>query len=146
MRITSWKPRCYPAKGNSDYKIRFISLIRHQTQCPLFRIPILRFNTPSLRTRPSLMAKGSSQHAKEENGQRGRNLAGRLSTPQKRIACESKMYSSQDDRHSLRYIYRQVYKFMISGIIPRPIAYVSSVSEAGVENIAPFRYVFDYQQ
>ena len=30
---------------------------------------------------------------------------------------------------------------MISGIVPRPIAFVSSVSADGVENLAPFRYV-----
>jgi len=28
---------------------------------------------------------------------------------------------------------------MTSGIVPRPIAYVSSISEDGVENISPFR-------
>ncbi|PIL26632.1 hypothetical protein GSI_11298 [Ganoderma sinense ZZ0214-1] len=33
---------------------------------------------------------------------------------------------------------RRIYKLMISGIIPRPIAFVSSVSESGLENIAPF--------
>ena len=31
------------------------------------------------------------------------------------------------------------YALMISGIAPRPIAFVSSVSESGVENLAPFR-------
>ncbi|KAH9941434.1 hypothetical protein B0H21DRAFT_780159 [Amylocystis lapponica] len=30
------------------------------------------------------------------------------------------------------------YKLMISGIVPRPIAFVSSVSEAGVDNLAPY--------
>lgn len=29
---------------------------------------------------------------------------------------------------------------MISGIVPRPIAFVSSVAEDGTENLAPFRY------
>ena len=31
---------------------------------------------------------------------------------------------------------------MISGIVPRPIAFVSSLSEDGVANLAPFRYNF----
>ena len=31
---------------------------------------------------------------------------------------------------------------MVSGILPRPIAFVSSISETGVENLAPFRYDF----
>ncbi|PSR74019.1 hypothetical protein PHLCEN_2v10203 [Hermanssonia centrifuga] len=34
----------------------------------------------------------------------------------------------------------KLYALMISGIIPRPIAFVSSVSEAGVENLAPFSW------
>ena len=31
------------------------------------------------------------------------------------------------------------YKMMISGIVPRPIAFVSSIAEDGTENLAPFR-------
>ncbi|EIN14335.1 hypothetical protein PUNSTDRAFT_110446 [Punctularia strigosozonata HHB-11173 SS5] len=34
----------------------------------------------------------------------------------------------------------KVYQLMISGIIPRPIAFVSSISEDGVENLAPFSW------
>lgn len=34
---------------------------------------------------------------------------------------------------------RKLYQLMISGIVPRPIAFVSSISEAGIENLAPFR-------
>ncbi|KAI0653593.1 hypothetical protein C8Q70DRAFT_927387 [Cubamyces menziesii] len=33
------------------------------------------------------------------------------------------------------------YAMMISGIVPRPIAFVSSISSEGVENLAPFRQV-----
>ncbi|KAL0947822.1 hypothetical protein HGRIS_013890 [Hohenbuehelia grisea] len=33
-----------------------------------------------------------------------------------------------------------LYKLMISGIVPRPIAFVSSVSADGVENLAPFSW------
>ena len=29
---------------------------------------------------------------------------------------------------------------MISGIVPRPVAFVSSVSESGVENLAPYSW------
>lgn len=36
---------------------------------------------------------------------------------------------------------RDLYKLMISGIVPRPIAFVSTISEDGVENLAPFRYI-----
>lgn len=32
-----------------------------------------------------------------------------------------------------------LYKLLISGIVPRPIAFVSTISEDGVENLAPFR-------
>lgn len=35
---------------------------------------------------------------------------------------------------------RKLYQLMVSGIVPRPIAFVSSVSEAGVENLAPFSW------
>lgn len=34
-----------------------------------------------------------------------------------------------------------LYEVMISGILPRPIAFVSTVSEDGVGNLACFRYV-----
>lgn len=32
------------------------------------------------------------------------------------------------------------YALLISGIVPRPVAFVSTLSEDGVENLAPFRY------
>ncbi|KAG6375234.1 hypothetical protein JVT61DRAFT_3448 [Boletus reticuloceps] len=32
-------------------------------------------------------------------------------------------------------------KLMLSGIVPRPVAFVSTISEGGVENLAPFRYI-----
>lgn len=35
---------------------------------------------------------------------------------------------------------RKLYALMISGIIPRPIGFVSTVSENNVYNLAPFRY------
>ncbi|EMD32882.1 hypothetical protein CERSUDRAFT_87608 [Gelatoporia subvermispora B] len=34
----------------------------------------------------------------------------------------------------------KLYQLMISGIVPRPVAFVSSVSESGVENLAPFSW------
>ncbi|KAI9460406.1 hypothetical protein HD554DRAFT_2197018 [Boletus coccyginus] len=34
----------------------------------------------------------------------------------------------------------ELYKLMISGIVPRPIAFVSTISEDGVENLAPFSW------
>ena len=34
----------------------------------------------------------------------------------------------------------QVYKLMISAVVPRPIAFVSTVNETGVVNLAPFSY------
>lgn len=34
----------------------------------------------------------------------------------------------------------KLYRLMISGIIPRPVAFVSSISESGVENLAPFSW------
>ncbi|THV07155.1 hypothetical protein K435DRAFT_644183 [Dendrothele bispora CBS 962.96] len=36
--------------------------------------------------------------------------------------------------------FKKVYQLMLSGIQPRPIAFVSSVSEDGVENLAPFSF------
>lgn len=35
---------------------------------------------------------------------------------------------------------RDVYKFLISAVVPRPIAFVSSLSDTGEPNLAPFRY------
>jgi len=34
----------------------------------------------------------------------------------------------------------KLYALMISGIVPRPVAFVSSISESGVENLAPFSW------
>ncbi|KIO12012.1 hypothetical protein M404DRAFT_994072, partial [Pisolithus tinctorius Marx 270] len=34
----------------------------------------------------------------------------------------------------------QLYPLMTSAIVPRPVAFVSSISEAGAENLAPFSY------
>ncbi|KAG1880123.1 hypothetical protein F4604DRAFT_519505 [Suillus subluteus] len=33
-----------------------------------------------------------------------------------------------------------IYKFLISGVVPRPIAFVSTISEDGVENLSPFSW------
>jgi flavin reductase (DIM6/NTAB) family NADH-FMN oxidoreductase RutF len=35
---------------------------------------------------------------------------------------------------------RDVYRFLISAVVPRPIAFVSTVSAAGATNLAPFSY------
>ncbi|HXS82433.1 MAG TPA: flavin reductase family protein [Methylomirabilota bacterium] len=35
---------------------------------------------------------------------------------------------------------RDVYRFIISAVVPRPIAFVSTMSAAGVANLAPFSY------
>jgi flavin reductase (DIM6/NTAB) family NADH-FMN oxidoreductase RutF len=36
--------------------------------------------------------------------------------------------------------YSDIYKLMIGGIVPRPIAFVSTISAAGLPNLAPFSY------
>ena len=38
--------------------------------------------------------------------------------------------------------YSKLYATFISGIVPRPVAFVSTISEDGIENIAPFRWNF----
>lgn len=35
---------------------------------------------------------------------------------------------------------REVYRFLISAVVPRPVAFVSTVSAGGVPNLAPFSY------
>jgi len=35
---------------------------------------------------------------------------------------------------------KDVYRFLISAVVPRPIAFVSTVNTAGVTNLAPFSY------
>lgn len=35
--------------------------------------------------------------------------------------------------------YRETYRFLTSAIVPRPIAFVSSLSADGIPNLAPFR-------
>src|SRR5437660_11232290 len=35
---------------------------------------------------------------------------------------------------------RRAYRLMISALIPRPIAFVSTVSRTGIDNCAPFSY------
>lgn len=36
-------------------------------------------------------------------------------------------------------IHSKLYALMITGVVPRPIALVSTISEEGTENLAPFR-------
>ncbi|HEX4810101.1 MAG TPA: flavin reductase family protein [Bryobacteraceae bacterium] len=36
--------------------------------------------------------------------------------------------------------YRDVYRLMVGAIVPRPIAFVSTKSKAGIRNLAPFSY------
>src|SRR5712692_9406355 len=36
--------------------------------------------------------------------------------------------------------YRNIYKLMIGAIVPRPIAFVSSISPEGIRNLAPFSF------
>ena len=43
-----------------------------------------------------------------------------------------------DDPRTLPH--RDVYRFLISAVVPRPIAFVSTVSASGVPNLAPFSY------
>lgn len=50
----------------------------------------------------------------------------------RRISCKFGLVSS---------CYRNAYKLLTSAIVPRPIAFVSSLSASGVPNLAPFRSV-----
>jgi flavin reductase (DIM6/NTAB) family NADH-FMN oxidoreductase RutF len=36
--------------------------------------------------------------------------------------------------------YRDIYKLMVGVIVPRPIAFVSTISDAGIRNLAPFSF------
>src|SRR6266700_1430000 len=36
--------------------------------------------------------------------------------------------------------YRDIYKLMVGAIVPRPIAFVSTISLAGLRNLAPFSF------
>ncbi|KAF8119949.1 hypothetical protein EV363DRAFT_1194054 [Boletus edulis] len=42
--------------------------------------------------------------------------------------------------NTAEYDRMMLYKLMISGIVPRPIGFVSTISEGGVENLAPFSW------
>jgi flavin reductase (DIM6/NTAB) family NADH-FMN oxidoreductase RutF len=46
------------------------------------------------------------------------------------------MLSFAPEEHALR----DIYKLMIGAIVPRPIAFVSTVDEHGVQNLAPFSF------
>ncbi len=39
-----------------------------------------------------------------------------------------------------KHAYADIYKLMIGGIVPRPIAFVSSLSPDGIRNLAPFSF------
>jgi hypothetical protein len=39
---------------------------------------------------------------------------------------------------------RLVYALCTSGVVPRPVAFVSTIAENGSENLAPFRYACGY--
>src|ERR1043166_7990242 len=36
--------------------------------------------------------------------------------------------------------YRDIYKLMVGAIVPRPIAFVSTISPGGIRNLAPFSF------
>jgi hypothetical protein len=56
-------------------------------------------------------------------------------------ATENLTYASHIYRDSRIYVnVRALYQLMTSGIVPRPIAFVSTISDDGVGNLAPFRY------
>jgi flavin reductase (DIM6/NTAB) family NADH-FMN oxidoreductase RutF len=38
------------------------------------------------------------------------------------------------------HVYNDIYKLMIGMIVPRPIAFVSTIDAAGIRNLAPFSY------
>jgi hypothetical protein len=60
-------------------------------------------------------------------------------------ATENPMYASLCSVGSLIYNnIRALYQLMTSGIVPRPIAFVSTISHDGVENLAPFRYAYSF--
>jgi len=42
-------------------------------------------------------------------------------------------------RDPLLTIIRKLYSLLLTGIVPRPIAFVSTISPEGIENIAPYR-------
>jgi len=60
-------------------------------------------------------------------------------------ATENPTYASLCSTDSLIYDnVRALYQLMTSGIVPRPIAFVSTISHDGVENLAPFRYCYPF--
>ncbi|PPQ65121.1 hypothetical protein CVT24_003012 [Panaeolus cyanescens] len=48
--------------------------------------------------------------------------------------------TQKDDRRTWMGRRRQLYQFLVSAVVPRPIALVSTISEEGVENLAPISW------
>lgn len=74
----------------------------------------------------------------QENGERMRRKDGRCMIQKIPVRCE---LVSMNELHTSSHFVcgRELYRLMTSGIVPRPIAFVSSLSNAGVANLAPFR-------
>ena len=96
-------------------------------------------STLHLRILVGLMGKALKQLLRVEPGLKARKRAGRWSTSQRKI-LGTYFSSSQTVIDSNNLHLSQIYQILISGIVPRPVAFVSSVSASGVANIAPFSW------
>lgn len=157
MSFWMFRPqRQYPVPSLNSCNVRRFSdhFFYHTTPtsiCPLVLLPKLTFllllisntNSAILLTPTGNWVRELMQPHKDKNGWRDWKVGGKLSVHRTQSLCSLTRLSFVGD---CAYFdlwvnsVRQVYEIMISGIVPRPIAFVSSVSEDGVGNLGCFRY------
>ncbi|KAG7089834.1 hypothetical protein E1B28_011480 [Marasmius oreades] len=112
------KPRGWPIP--KTHQNRF--LMSNDTESP--ELPSFNHNTQFVRTQPPNPAyKFGDRVSQSEEGK-------------KWMEGEKLGWKTFDSKENSR----ELYQLLLSGICPRPVAFVSSVSETGVENLAPFSY------
>ena len=114
-------------------------------QCPpqicLHSFPIpLALPKPSPHIQNGHMDKGSMQLPRVELGLKARKRDGRPSIQRQKTYGFKNILLISKNIWWLKY--SKLHATLISGIVPRPVAFVSTISEDGTENIAPFRWRF----
>jgi hypothetical protein len=79
-------------------------------------------------------------HQTDVSGWKARRRDGSLWIPKRQIALGASIDSTVHENLLTARAFRDIYKLMCSGIIPRPVAFVSSESANGVQNLAPFSW------
>jgi len=112
----------------------------HQASPPCPSLHLIPRPTPPTPNHPihhGHMVRKSTLLLLERTGLQANLQGGKSLTQQKQTRCTCSSTCCKGP--TVIAIGSDIYKLFISGIVPRPIAFVSTINEEGVENLAPFR-------